>query len=266
MLATNGVSRAFGKFATTEFPKPIQSFINWSYVALLGLDMSEFQKPSKYRSLNKLFTRELRKKRELEKGFLSPTDSLITDSGEISEERAYQIKGMSYSTDELLSDKIEVALKHLLNGGEFINFYLSPKDYHHYHSPFDLQISRVVHIPGKLYPVNIPYLKKKQNLFIENERVVIECYTKERKLLYFVLVGALNVGKIHLSFEPKLQTNIGGGVKVYEYDNISIAKGEDLGYFEMGSTVVILAEHGFLRSDVRTGQKVKFGQKVAEVL
>jgi len=266
VLATNGISKAFGKFASKEFSSPMQKFINWGYVKILGLDMSEFEKPSKYKTLNRLFTRELKKNRELQSGFISPTDSLITEVGDISNETALQIKGMSYNTDELLTDKIEKALKHLLNGGNFINFYLSPKDYHHYHSPVDIEVSRVIHILGKLYPVNIPYLKKQPDLFIENERVILECYTAEKKLFYFVLVGALNVGKILLSFEPKLQTNVDGDIKVYEYSDLKIKKGDDLGFFQMGSTVVILSEEGYIKPTVKVGQKVIFGQKVAEFL
>ncbi len=204
------ISQGFGKFASHEFEPWLQKVVNNSYVSMMGLDMSEFKKPHEYMSLNSLFTRALETPREFSnssKDFISPCDSLVSECGDLKENQALQIKGMSYSVDELLTDEIADENKKRLNNGTFINFYLSPKDYHRYHMPCDLKINRAIHVPGKLYPVNMPALNNINNLFIENERVVIEAETSAGKLMYLVLVGALNVGKMQVSFEPRLVTN-----------------------------------------------------------
>ena len=170
---TSIISAGFGKFASKAFPSPVQNFINSGYVKLMGLDMSEFKEPSAYPTLNKLFTRAFVTPRALpedKNALISGVDALITDAGTIKEGKAYQIKGMSYDIDTLFGSHHEgVAAK--VEGGEFINFYLSPKDYHRYHIPMRLKINALTHIPGKHYPVNFPLLRNKVDLFIENEKV-----------------------------------------------------------------------------------------------
>ena len=265
---TSSLSKVFGKFASKKHSKKFQIFINRTYVNMMGLDMSDFNAPESYPTLNALFTRHLNKPRSFEINpslMISPCDSLITEVGTIQEDRALQIKGMSYSVDEFLGDDISPENKACIHGGEFINFYLSPRDYHRYHVPLDMQVTKAIHIPGKLYPVNIPTLKRKINLFIENERVVLECLTTHGKLFYLVLVGALNVGKMEVAFEPRIQTNTTFGGGVYEYSNLHLKKGDDFGCFQMGSTIIFLSEKGMIESDVMVGSSVRFGQTVGRV-
>jgi len=218
---TSLVSKYFGVFASTAFSPWFQHIINQSYVSLMGLDMSDFHTPSNYKTLNKLFTRSFREARSfsLDKSdFISPCDAFITECGDLDGDTALQIKGMDYSVSELLGECFSEADKAKVNGGQFMNFYLSPKDYHRYHIPVNLNILKAVHIPGKLYPVNIPSLNKRLNLFIENERVVLACQTQEKKYFYMVLVGALNVGKMQISFDSSIQTNASAQqVQSYNY-------------------------------------------------
>ncbi len=264
---TSLLSQGFGKFASHKFEPWLQKFINRSYVSLMGLDMSEFKQPEEYATLNALFTRSLVRPREFSrdaKDFISPCDSLVSECGRLKDDHALQIKGMSYSVKELLTDEIAAENLEKLQEGTFINFYLSPKDYHRYHMPCDLRINRAIHVPGKLYPVNMPALKNIKNLFIENERVVIEAVTPEGKLMYLVLVGALNVGKMQVSFEPRLVTNDADAYKrPYEFKELSLKKGDDFGCFEMGSTIVIITEKETLDLHVKAGQNVKFTQNIA---
>ncbi len=228
---------------------------------MMALDMSEFKEAGEYATLNELFTRALEKQRVIDGGIISPTDSLVTEAGRLQKDRAMQIKGMSYSVDELLCECDASSVYE----GEYVNLYLSPRDYHRYHIPCDLQIKRVIHIPGRLYPVNFFYLKRKKNLFIENERVVLECKTKEGKKLFIVLVGALNVGKMTLTFESRIETNHKKEISIYSYENLWLKKGELLGYFKMGSTVLLFFEKDYCKLLVKPMQKVKFGQKIGEV-
>jgi len=267
---TSIISSLFGKFASYSFPKPIQKVINGAYVKFMGLDMSEFEEPSNYKSLNALFTRELKSKREINKIpniVISPCDSLITQIGVIEKKSALQIKGMSYSVEEFLGDFFAFEANKL-EGGEYINFYLSPKDYHRYHMPIDVEVESIVHIPGKLYPVNIPFLKKKKNLFIENERVVIALRDIYKKRHFLVLVGALNVGGMVVTFEPKIETNSSITTPCYyRYDKpIKIKKGECFGYFKMGSTIVLLSEKNSIDYSIEAWQKVKFGQTIGKLI
>jgi phosphatidylserine decarboxylase len=258
---TSVISTLFGKFASHNFPSIIQHTINASYVKLMGLDMSEFREPSTYKTLNKLFTRALETPREIPEGkskLLCGVDALITDAGTITEGKAYQIKGMAYSIERLFGENHIDAVEKV-EGGEFINFYLSPKDYHRYHMPMDLKILSLTHIPGKLYPVNFPLLRNKQDLFIENERVVIECEDNKGRAQVLVLVGALNVGKMVVTFEKNIQTNSEiREPRHYIYKDLKLERGALFGWFQMGSTILIYSKKGSIIPTVAINQKVSY--------
>ena len=263
------ISQQFGKFASKAFSPWCQKVINHGYVSLMGLDMREFYPPTHYKSLNALFTRHLREPRHFPidgEALISPCDSLITECGSVDGTKALQIKGMSYCVEELLGGHIDAAEKARVAHGDFINFYLSPRDYHRYHIPINCRISKAVHIPGKLYPVNIPSLNKRVDLFIENERVVLECLSTAGKRFYMVLVGALNVGRMQLSFEPRIRTN--GDITepvCYDYEELYMNKGDDFGCFEMGSTIVMISEPGMFDLEVSPGDKVIYSQVIAKL-
>lgn len=266
---TSIISSGFGKFASKAFPSPIQNFINTGYVKLMGLDMSEFKEPSAYPTLNKLFTRAFEVPRALpedKNALISGVDALITDAGIITDGKAYQIKGMSYQLDELFGEYHQEAVSKV-EGGEFINFYLSPKDYHRYHMPMDLKINSLTHIPGKHFPVNFPLLRNKHDLFIENERVVIECEDVKGRTQVLVLVAALNVGQMVVTFEEKVRTNSEIRESVhYEYEDLWVERGDFYGWFEMGSTILTFSEKGSIFPEVAINQKVKFTDVLGKVL
>lgn len=257
---TNTISQLFGKFANTKFPKPIQSFINNMYVCSLKLNMSEFKNPDEYESLNALFTRELVQKRPIKSAqneLISPSDSLISEQGRISDATALQIKGFEYSVKALL------CLHESIEKGTFINLYLSPRDYHRFHAPCDMRVKRALHVPGKLYPVNFRYLKKVPSLFCKNERVILECESVNSEKFYMVFVGALNVGKISFTFDENIQTNASvGESKEYVYDELLLKKGDEIGTFEMGSTVVLIFENEEIEL-LRGNEKVRFTEPIA---
>ncbi len=267
MIMTSLISRLFGKFASTKFPSFVQNIINKSYVGLMHVDMSEFLDAYKYESLNALFTRSLIKKREFNKdkdNFIYPCDAFITKCGTVEDGMALQIKGFSYSISDLLTNQISSEFKNKLEGGKFINFYLSPKDYHRYHAPINMEVQKAIHIPGKLYPVNFTWLKKIPNLFIENERVVLECLSESGRLFYMVFVGALNVGKMDFVFDNRIQTNSKKRYSTYyEYSDVFIEKGAEIGKFEMGSTIVMLYEKDFVNLTCEAGNHIKFGEMLA---
>jgi phosphatidylserine decarboxylase len=270
LLLTNMISRGFGKFASFKFPTPVQSLINKTYVKLLKLDMMEFDTPQSYPSLNALFTRKLeipRKFDKLKKVIISPVDAKVSACGDIQEDQALQIKGHSYSVTELLTSYIDPSHTKRIENGKFINFYLSPKDYHRYHAPIDITILKAIHVPAVLYPVNFPTLKRVESLFVKNERVILECLTNSKKLIYLVFVGALNVGQMRFIFDERIETNIKTEhTTLFEYQNLKILKGEELGYFKMGSTVVMLAQEDLIEIETSVDSDVKFAQTIGKIV
>jgi len=265
---TSVISRLFGRFASQAFPAILQHTINATYVKLMGLDMGEFRAPATYKSLNALFTRALEMPRpipEEREKMISGVDARITEFGTVAKGRAYQIKGMSYPIESLFGSFHQEAAGRV-EGGAFINFYLSPKDYHRYHMPMQLKICSLTHIPGKLYPVNLPLLRNMKDLFIENERVVIECRDQEERTHVLVLVGALNVGKMVVTFEKNIETNSEiREAQHYEYKDLWLEKGALFGWFEMGSTLLTFSEKGSLSPAVAVNQKVRFTDVVATI-
>ena len=266
---SSAISSAFGKFASKEFSPKVQSFINNSYVKLMGLDMSNFETSDSYKSLTELFIRSLKKEPNIDAqtiSVISPCDARVIAFGQIKDGLAYQIKGMEYNTSELIGKENSDSLN-ILEGGEYINFYLSPKDYHRYHMPFDVKVLSALHIPGKLYPVNMPLLKNKKNLYIENERVVLEVVDRFEHKHFIVLVGALNVGKMVVTFEDAIKTNENGSKRAYyKYEEPKILKkGELFGWFEMGSTIVILSQKDAIKWSVELNQKVTFADVLGEL-
>ena len=261
-VVTSAISRLFGRFASYAFVRPCQCFINRSYVRLMKLDLSEFEDACAYKSLNALFTRALKIPRDFSldtQDIIAPVDALVTYHAKIENAQSFQIKDSSYKIVDLLGERYADKAGQL-ELGDFANFYLSPKDYHRYHVPCDLKIASLTHIPGSFFPVNIPFLKYKKNLFIENERVVLESYTPQGKLIFIVLVAALNVGKMKIVFDERVQTN--AKIKhssYYEYSDVMLKKGDLLGWFEMGSTFVILSEKETLSFNTQIMKHVKFG-------
>ena len=113
----------------------------------------------------------------------------------------------------------------------------------------------------------MPSLKKRLNLFIENERVVLHCETSSGKRFFMVLVSALNVGVMQVSFEPRIQTNaVATTPQSYEFNDLFLNKGDDFGCFEMGSTIIVLAQKDMLELDVKAGDNVKYAQSIAKIV
>ena len=236
------ISLCFGSIANLRFPATIQSFINAKYVAFFNISLSEFPPIESYKSLNELFTRGLRKMRDFDRDeniIISPSDSLVMESGKVSQGRALQIKGFSYSVSALLG----VTERDLPQNLYYANLYLSPRDYHRYHAPCDMFVESITHFKGALLPVHKKSLNKNQNLFIRNERVVVVARMKNGAKIYFVAVGALNVGQIVFYIEPKLQESFSGKKQEFFYKEPKfVRKGEELGMFKMGSTIVVFVE------------------------
>jgi len=267
---TNTISKIFGNIASKKFHPFCQKQINRLYIKITGVDLNEFESIESYKTLNELFTRKLKKMRDFStdvQDIISPADSLISEANVLDKNSAMQIKGFNYSIDELLTDYISKVNREKLYDSKYINFYLSPKDYHRYHMPFDVKVLSLTYIPGKLYPVNMPLLKGKKNLYLENERVVLEVVDRFNNKHFIVLVGALNVGKMVVTFEQEVKTNAKESKRfTIEYSEPKeLKKGELFGWFEMGSTIVMLSQKDAIEWSVDINQKVSFAQVLGEL-
>ncbi|MGH1600083.1 phosphatidylserine decarboxylase [Campylobacter majalis] len=267
MVFDREFSKIFGLVGKFKFYKPLQNFINKSYVKAFNIDMSEFWSPNQYESLNALFTREFIAPREFDKSdsaFISPCDGRCLSYGVSVANSAFSIKGMGYHLAELLGEQRSSFDRTAQY--DFVNLYLSPRDYHHYHAPFDMKIKRAIYIPGRLYSVAKSALKKVENLYVKNERVVLECEI-DGFILWLVFVGALNVGKIKFCFDERIKTNANADkIDVYDYENLMVKKGDRLGNFELGSTILIISQKDKIKYNLDDEQTVRFGTKIGEIV
>jgi len=230
------LSKIVVKLARTPFPKPIQCFINKMYVKIYNIDMSEYipEDPCEYPTLNDLFIRHKKyiEFYEDEDIVVSPSDSEVIADGEIENGYVYQIKNKKYKLEELIPYETK------LEGGYFINLYLSPSDYHRFHAPVDMKIVKATYIPGDLKPVK-PSQLEKELVFPKNKRIVLRCKDSKDRYFYFVAVGAMIVGKIVMNFDERLCRDY-NEIMTFEYENpISLKKGDELGRFEFGSSILL---------------------------
>lgn len=259
------ISQRFGAIADKEFSSSVQNFINRTYSRIFNISLIEHAPVESYASLNKLFTRALTKPRELqggEKTLVSPADCRITNTGIIKNGQILQIKGKSYSLSELLNSDEKAAS---LEGGVFANLYLSPRDYHRFHVPCDAKVLYALHIPGALYPVNDRALNNIDALFAKNERVILSLEASFG-VFYMVFVGALNVGRIVINFDERVKTNANKNfISEYHYENIHLKKGDEIGRFEMGSSIAMLFGAGCVRASRQDGEKICFAERLFEI-
>ncbi len=225
---------------------PLPGFLRPLSIRLFGehykINFSEAEKPyDQYKSIGDFFVRRLKPgiRPLAESPLLHPADSRISEIGAITEGRCLQAKDQSYSLAEFVGG---AQLAEPFKKGLFVTYYLCPTDYHRVHSPVDGEIKSVLHLPGNLWPVNGWSTENIKELFAINERVVLEIETRLGPCL-LVFVGATNVGQIHLSFDSEIITNVPGAGekrnKTYT-PPIKIERGQELGAFHMGSTVVMI--------------------------
>ncbi len=241
--STPALSRAMARLADLRLPAPVLRRLIEGYIRLYDVDMGQVAQPIEaFETFNDFFTRHLRDgARPIASGgdvIVSPADSFQASAGTIpANARLEQIKGRSYSVDALLGSLEDAAP---FRKGVHATLYLSPALYHRVHCPVDGTIRAWRYIPGKLYPVNSIAVRQVDQLFAVNERVVVLIDSERFGPVAVVLVGAANVGRITLSF-TELTTNTGGAPQhVVPPEPIPVRRGDELGVFNLGSTVVML--------------------------
>ena len=213
----------------------------WYY----NIDLGEAEKSlDEYHTIGDLFTRRLKSGlRPISNSWaVHPCDSEIIQHGPISDGTLIQAKGLSYQVSKLIEDP---QAHQKFDDGYFVTYYLCPTDYHRVHSPVHGFVKHVLYRSGDLWPVNFSAIENVQDLYVVNERLIIEMAT-EYGPVGIVMVGATNVGSMRLAFDPKIRTNRGEQSVVHDYKPpVEIAKGDELGIFHMGSTVIVLYSKEF---------------------
>jgi len=247
MLPKHLLSRLVGKLAAAEAGALTTAAIKW-FIKQYKIDMSEAaqSEPEAYKSFNAFFTRALKPGiRPLDMDadiMVHPVDGAVSQLGPIKNGRIFQAKGHHYSSLTLLGDQAEDAKR--FEGGDFATIYLAPKDYHRIHMPIKGTLSKMTYVPGELFSVNPLTARHVPGLFARNERVVA-IFETELGPLAMVLVGATIVASIETVWAGTVTPPTGKQVITWEYptqgpDAITLDKGEEMGRFKLGSTVVML--------------------------
>ena len=244
------------------------SLIRW-FVGRYQVNMAEAANPdiASYASFNEFFTRPLRADaRPLDAaGFICPVDGAISQFGAIEHDQIFQAKGHQYSTTALVGG--DAALAKQFQDGSFATLYLSPKDYHRIHMPCDGRLTRMIYVPGELFSVNPTTARGVPAVFARNERVVC-VFDSAAGAFILTLVGATIVGSMAAVWHGVVNPPRTGKIREWRYDDqdISLKKGEEMGRFLLGSTVVMLFPQNTLRfnADWSPTGAIKMGEKMSE--
>lgn len=299
ILPLSSLSRAWGFLAATNFPQPVQFIILWIFSAVTGCNRSECElQLHQYKSLSQFFTRRLKPNiRPVCRTSLvvSPADGTITNSAPLKNGCTQLVKGLTYSLDfflgsldtvsdvikdnddfhyndfspkMLLSPQYSPLLLHAQTQLYETTVYLSPGDYHRFHSPADWKVSMRRHFPGTLFSVSPSIVKLLPSCLVTNERVAWYGSWKFGTFI-MVAVAATNVGDISADFDPEISTNNQDNVevseKIYE-EPIIFRRGDDFGYFNFGSTLVLIYEAPFeMNFGPNPVRRVKMGENIASI-
>ena len=268
LLPKQALTTLAGKLARAEAGRLTTGLVRW-FIRRYGVDMSEAANPdpASYHSFNQFFTRPLKAgARPLaETAFLCPVDGAISQFGAIARDQLVQAKGHSYSTAALLGGDRKLAAR-FENGG-FATLYLSPRDYHRIHMPCDGKLSRMIYVPGALFSVNPATARGVPGLFARNERVVC-VFDAAIGPFALVLVGATIVGSMATVWHGVVNPPRPGVVREWRYDeqNITLRRGDEMGRFLLGSTVVMLFPRDTLTFNPswRPGAAIRMGEAMGE--
>jgi len=268
LLPKQALTALAGKFAAARLGHLTTGVIRW-FVARYGVNMSEAIEPdiAAYATFNDFFTRPLKPgARPLaQSAFLCPVDGAISQFGVIAGDQIFQAKGHHYSTTALLGGDAELAAR--FEDGSFATLYLSPKDYHRIHMPCDGRLLRMIHVPGDLFSVNPVTARGVPGLFARNERVVCQ-FDSAHGPFVLALVGATIVGSMATVWHGVVNPPRPGRRREWRYEDRQpeLHRGEEMGRFQLGSTVVLLFPKDTLRfnADWSARRPIRMGETMGE--
>ncbi|MDQ5939384.1 MAG: Phosphatidylserine decarboxylase proenzyme [Pseudomonadota bacterium] len=270
LLPHHALSILVSKFTHSE-NVAWKNFLTRKIISHYGVNMEEAitQDINEFKSFNEFFTRQLKPaSRPLTTdigAIASPADGVVSQAGRIEQGDIFQAKGKSFTAAQLLGDAHRAEK---FNDGLFTTIYLSPKDYHRLHMPMTGTLREMVHIPGRLFSVNGATTEAVPRLFARNERVVA-IFDTEIGQMALVLVGAIFVSSIETVWHgvvtpPTTQTL---QTWQYEQDAPTLKIGEEMGRFNMGSTIIVLFEKDTMtwNTDFMAEKAVKVGEKIGQI-
>ena len=261
LLPQHLLSRLMFRFARIQSPWIKNSFTSW-FVSKYKVNLNEalLEDIDEYKHFNDFFTRALKdgSRPISDSQLVSPVDGVVSQYGSIKDSLIVQAKGKKYSVEALLAENSKNDLY-----TSFVTIYLSPKDYHRIHMPLDGSLKSMKYIPGNLFSVNQRTVDDIDQVFARNERLV--CYfDSEYGEIALVMVGAIFVGSMETSWEGQITPPYNKSVKTFEYDSrqIKLSKGEELGRFNMGSTVILLLPNNVSKMNFEFNKTLKMGQSL----
>ncbi len=265
LLPKQRLTELAGRVAGAEGSAMTRPLIRW-FVRRYGVDMSEAANPdiASYDSFNAFFTRPLKPgARPLAAAdFVCPVDGAISQFGTIDDDRIVQAKGHRFTTTQLVGGDSALAAR--FRYGSFANLYLSPRDYHRLHMPCDGTLTRMIYVPGALFSVNPTTARGVPNLFARNERVVCVFESPEYGQFVMVLVGATIVGSMATVWHGVVNPRRTGKLCEWRYADreVVLEKGEEMGRFLLGSTIVMLFTPGTIafNADWAPERPVRLGE------
>ena len=266
ILPHHGISWLMFKLARIKF-RPAKNFIIRAYTKFNAVKMHEAIEEDKYayESLNAFFTRALKPEcrpfDDTENSWLCPVDGAVSQARKIENGRVFQAKGHDYSLLELVGGDEKLAAP--FQNGHFATIYLSPRDYHRIHMPIGGELTNMTYIPGRLFSVADHTVKTVPRLFARNERVAC-FFDTEHGPMVMILVGAINVSATETVWHG-LVTTIGKKINRFDYKkgNVTLERGQEMGRFNLGSTVIVLSTEQFKLDELMIpGKEVKLGQRL----
>lgn len=265
-LLTNRIPRRLatqfmGWLSRIDSPRLTRLLIRVWRVFADDLDLDEARE-REFRSLQQCFTRQLRRGArpvDMRAGIVtSPCDAIVGEFGNIAGTTVFQAKGFPYDLQDLIPDR---ALRETYRDGKYITLRLTSGMYHRFHAPLDCRIREVIYIAGDTWNVNPIALQRIEKLFCRNERAMFELDTgRDDSRVCLVAVAAILVASIQLHWLPQpLDMHYKGPQKID--CNVRFSKGEELGYFQHGSTIIVFATRDYDFSiGIESGQRINMGQ------
>lgn len=268
-LPKHGLSRVIAKLAESKRPWLKNKLIS-AAIKAFDINMAEAatEDLDAYENFNAFFTRELkagvRPIDTSKTSLISPADGAISQAGQISKNRILQAKGIDYSVSRLVGNSTQAMA---YENGSFATIYLSPKDYHRVHMPISGKLLSSRYIPGELFSVNDQTAQALPGLFARNERLVCEFESTECGHFSLIFVGAMLVAGIETIWSGFEQPGPGAVRETdYSEDAFHFAKGDEIGRFKFGSTVILLFPQQSIEwsDNIKPSATVKMGEKIAE--
>jgi phosphatidylserine decarboxylase len=270
-LVTNIIPRRFASHCVGRISRSENRIVCgvslWLWRRFADLDLADADR-TQFCSMHDCFTRRLKPgARPIDPDpavIVSPCDAILGAHGTVCDAMALQVKGMPYALSDLLGDADHAAA---CEGGTFITLRLTSSMYHRFHAPHDCRIERVRHIFGDRWNVNPPTLSRVSRLFCRNERVVLRgLLLAGEQPMTLVAVGAILVSGIRLGFLPLHARAPLPVDEIYACDTV-FAKGEEIGWFEHGSTIIVLLPRGMcVSAGLQEGDDIRLGQRLAQAV